>query len=418
LRLIFRLGIPVNETLSYHSPEHESERATAARSRAAQRHLRRRARLRPLGWAVLAVVIVSAVSGHPAPGLTGTHLGVSLALAAYAIALLLELRPEWPQHSLPASAAATALLGSAGVALAALQPHGPVEIAPSVAVWLAATRLPRSTALPLAAAITVGLDLTIVLTSTHWDQSIAAATLLRVLMFVTAEFMRRANESQEQTEELLAELEDARDAQARAAALAERGRIARDLHDVLAHSLSALTIQLEGARLLAAREQSGSELAAAITRAGQLARNGLTDAKRAVGALRGDAVPSASDLPGLAQSFCELGLDATLEIVGQTRPLPDETWSALYRAAQEALTNALRYAPSSQTTVTLHYQDNRVLLTVEDNGPDPTSRSEPLAGVGGGRGLTGMRERIEALGGSMTAGPAGNGFRVEVEAPA
>ena len=367
---------------------------------------------------MLAVVIVAAATGAPGPGFAGTRLGITLALAAYAVVLVVELRRNAPRRRLEERFATSALLGAAGISLAALQPRGAVELAPSIAVWLAATRLPIRMAVPLAAAITLGLDVSIALRSAHWGQSVAASTLLCALLFVMAEFMRRANESAEQAERLLVALEEARDAQAHAAALAERGRIARDLHDVLAHSLSALTLQLEAAGLLAKRDGAPAELADTIARAARQARTGLTEAKRAVGALRGDAVPTAADLPALVEGFRDAGLDATLEIVGAARDLSAATSRTLYRVAQEALTNALRYAPGARATVTLRYDDGHVSLAVADTGPHPQADVTPLTGVGGGHGLEGIRERIESLGGAMRFGPAGNGFRVEVEAPA
>jgi signal transduction histidine kinase len=406
----------VNETLP-HVAGGESERVRQARSLASRRHVSRRTRLRPLGWALLAVVIVSTANAHPAPGTGGTRLGVTVALIVYCAALLLELRPDWPTHAPAVTIATTALLGASGIALAALQPRGAAELAPSVAVWLAATRLRRPASIAVAAAVTVGLAITIALTADGWREPAAATVLLCILLFFTGELTRRAHEGEERTELLLAELEDARDAQTEAAALAERSRIARELHDVLAHTLSALTIRLEGARLLAVRDGAGSELSAAIGSARELARSGLDEAKQAVSALRSDAAPTAADLQALVDGFREVGLNVTLEVLGTKRTLPVSTGAALYRAAQEALTNALRYAPGSRTAVRLDYRDDRVTLSVEDDGGTGETLS-PLEGAGGGRGLAGMRERVEAVGGRVSAGPAGTGFRVEIEAPA
>ena len=392
-----------------------SERVAVAQARSIERRELQRERLRPLGWAILALVAVPAATGRPAPGLSGMHLAVTLALAVYLVSLVLQLRSRLGARGCIST---VVLLGSAGVALAALQPKGPVEIAPSVAVWLAAARLPQPISLPLAAAITLGFDLAIALTGLHWEYSAASGTVLCVLMAATARFMRRANESQDQTARLLAELEDARDSNAQAAALAERAHIARDLHDVLAHSLSALAIQIEGARVLATREPASKQLPEVIARAAELVKHGLAEAKQAVGALRGDSLPAIAELPGLLDGFRELGLDVTLEITGEARPLPQETSLALYRTAQEALTNAVRYAPGSHMTVTLHYANGCVSLAVEDHGSTERGASAALGNVGGGRGLAGMRERIESLGGYMSANPTSDGFRVEVEAPA
>jgi len=108
--------------------------------------------------------------------------------------------------------------------------------------------------------------------------------------------MKQARDSQERTELLLAQLEDARDEQARAAAVAERSRIAGELHDVLAHSLSGAAIQLQGARLLAEREHAERKIQSAIERASELVKDGLASARQAVGALRGDELPNVAQL--------------------------------------------------------------------------------------------------------------------------
>ena len=135
-----------------------------------------------------------------------------------------------------------------------MQPNGPVEIAPSMGVCIAAVRLPPAPAAAVAGAITVALAVAVGLTAHPAVQSAITATLLCLLLAVTGQFIRRGRESQDHTELLLAQLQDAREGEAAAAALAERSRIAGELHDVLAHSLSGLAIQLQGARKLAERE--------------------------------------------------------------------------------------------------------------------------------------------------------------------
>ena len=109
--------------------------------------------------------------------------------------------------------------------------------------------------------------------------------------------------------------------------------------------------------------------------------------------------------------------DVTLTIEGNSRPLPAEASLALYRGAQEALTNIARYAPGATTTVVLHYSSDHTSLTVEDRLAQRVD-AVGLAGVGGGNGLTGLRERLEHAGGSMQAGPTETGWRVELEVPA
>jgi signal transduction histidine kinase len=244
---------------------------------------------------------------------------------------------------------------------------------------------------------------------------VVAATLLCALLAFVARFMRLARENQDRTELLLAQLEDAREEQTRAAAVAERGRIAGELHDVLAHSLSGAAIQLQGTRMLAERDGAGPEMRSAIERASELVRDGLSSARQAVGALRGDPMPGVTQLPALVDSYRDdLHLDVTLCVEGQPRALSADASLALYRAAQEALTNVARYARGAQTSVVLRYGDERTSVIVE-NGPPPDDERGGVAdlrGVGGGRGLAGLRERLERVDGVLVAGAADGGWRV------
>jgi len=391
-----------------------SVRVADARHRAVEQHRRRQARLRPLGWLAIAIVVVPAINDHPAPALSGAGLGVTLALAAFAVAVGSAL-VRGHDEGLTALVAPV-VVGGAGLALAGLQPHGLVEIAPAISVWMLSVRLPLRAAVPLAAAVIVGLDVVIAFSGVRVGESIAASTLLCLVLVASGHLMRQATESRDEIDVLLARLEDAREAELNATALAERSRIARELHDVLAHSLSALAIQLEGARLLAVREGAEGSLAGAIARASELARRGLDDARRAVDALRGGATPALGDLPALVESFRGLDLDVTLTVTGAARRLSAEAELAVFRAAQESLTNVLRYARDGRATVTLSYENGAVRLLVEDELPVVAGRPPAFTG-GGGKGLTGMRERVGAVGGSVQAGATERGFRVDVEVP-
>ena len=113
-----------------------------------------------------------------------------------------------------------------------------------------------------------------------------------------------------------------------------------------------------------------------------------------------------------------MNTDVTLTIEGSARPLPADASLALYRGAQEALTNVARYAPGATTTVVLRYAGGHTLLTVDDRLAKRPPDTAGLVGVGGGNGLKGMRERLERAGGRMQAGPTDSGWRVELEVPA
>jgi signal transduction histidine kinase len=239
-----------------------------------------------------------------------------------------------------------------------------------------------------------------------------------VLLGLTAYFIRQARASQDRTELLLAELEDARGEQLAAAAVTERARIAGELHDVLAHSLSGAAIQLQGARKLAERDGATGELRDAIDRAGGLVREGLASAREAVGALRGHGLPDVGKLNTLVASFRDdFNADVTLTVEGTSRALTPDVGLAIYRGAQEALTNVVRYAPGAVTSVVLRYENDRTTLTIEDTIAAGSAELEGLANVGSGRGLSGMRERVERAGGRASAGPTESGWRVELVMP-
>jgi signal transduction histidine kinase len=269
----------------------------------------------------------------------------------------------------------------------------------------------------LAAATTAGLDLAEAL-SGGAAAALFAATLLCALLGLVAYFIKQARASQDTTELLLAQLEDAREQQLEAAAVAERGRIASELHDVLAHSLAGAAIQLQGARKLAESHQASPQVRTAIDRAGELVRDGLTNARQAVGALRGDELASVTQLESLVSAFRnDTNTNVTLTIEGRTRPLPPDASLALYRGAQEALTNIARYAPGAAATVVLRYGSEKTTLTVEDRLAGPKPDTTGFESVGGGNGLAGMRKRLERAGGTMQAGPTDTGWRVELDLP-
>ncbi len=405
--------------------EHASARVAAARSRASERRDRQWLVLRPLGLAFIAFVVTVSLQTRPAPGPQGARLAVSIALAVYVAAVLAATASPLARRGVAVQTVLIGLIGGCGVALAVLQPHGPVELAASIAVWLAAVRMPLVLASVYAGAVTVALAVAIASTQHPALRSVVSVTLLCLLLAVTGRFIRRGREGQDRTEVLLAQLQDARDAEAAAAALAERSRIAGELHDVLAHSLSGLAIQLQGARKLAEREPVSDDLRTVIGRSAELAKAGLADARQAVGALRGDRLPTLDQLGALVKDFrSNTGADATLRVDGTRRPLPTEASLALFRGVQEALTNIARYAPGATATITLCYAPGRTFLTVEDHAgrPEAGAAADPgppvLADAGGGHGLTAMRERARRAGGTARAGPTADGWRVELEVPA
>ena len=231
--------------------------------------------------------------------------------------------------------------------------------------------------------------------------------------------------------EVTAANRDAAAASARLAHDAERSRFARELHDVISHQLSAIAVQAGAARLASQRDPS-----VAVRTVGgieDIARQGLIELNRIVGALRRDSdeqldrrpQPRLDDLPDLVDGARSAGLPVRLEIAGSPRSLPATVELAAYRVVQESLTNALRYAQSAPTSVALNYLDGGLDLVVENAAPPvpATGRGTAAAGErpvnGGTRGLQGLAERTQLLGGSLQAGPRSDGgFSVRAWLPA
>jgi signal transduction histidine kinase len=219
--------------------------------------------------------------------------------------------------------------------------------------------------------------------------------------------------SRDEAQALLVEVQAGREAEAQAATLQERGRIARDLHDVLAHSLAGLSVQLQATRAIAARENVDATVLDPLDKAAALARDGLTDARAVVSALRDPVGLGIDEIAALVDRHPG---DVVLRSTGTAHPVTPPVGNAVYRAVQEALTNAARYAPGSPVTVTLAHTADGLGVCVDDLGP-PHGRT-PVAGQGSGLGLIGMDERIRGVGGSLTAGPRPEGgWRVELRIP-
>jgi signal transduction histidine kinase len=268
---------------------------------------------------------------------------------------------------------------------------------------------------------------------------VGAAFLFMIGLFTraTRASQARAHAAQARAEGLLAELRASQAAQAQAAALTERTRLAREIHDILAHSLSGLVLALDTAELLGRRgitpdgtapdgtapDGPGADTVAAmlgqVNRAQRLAREGLADTRRAVSALRGDELPGPALLGRLVSDTSEAtGIRADLAVTGEPRPLAPEIGLALYRTAQEALINTAKYAGrDGRAELSLAYRAGGVELAIED-ARAPGAAPPPAAGLTfGGYGLAGMRERAELLGGTLTAGPTEAGFHVLLRLP-
>ena len=197
----------------------------------------------------------------------------------------------------------------------------------------------------------------------------------------------------------------------------ERSRIARELHDIVAHSMSVIVVQAEAAkRLIGRNDDAVRDALATIETTG---RTNLNDIRGIVGLLRADGdrspAPELSRLDALVAQCTEAGLDVSLEVKGDRRQLPAMIELSGYRIVQESLTNAIKHAgPDASAAITLDYGSDALSIEVVDDGRGAAADRAPTPG----HGLLGMRERVEAFGGILRTGPrVGGGFSVEATLP-
>ena len=197
--------------------------------------------------------------------------------------------------------------------------------------------------------------------------------------------------------------------------LCERARIAREIHDILSHTLGNLFIQLDAAEALLCEGGDADRGRLLVGEARRLAAEGLEETRRAITALRSGPVAMPEALATLTRGDGRV----SQKVTGTPRELRPDAGLALYRTAQEALANARKHAPGAPVTITLSFEDQAAVIQVTN--PTPCSagtRSCPLAATGGGYGLHGLRERAELLGGTLRAGPSEGGWLVELRVPA
>jgi signal transduction histidine kinase len=241
-----------------------------------------------------------------------------------------------------------------------------------------------------------------------------------VASLVLGETTRSRRAYLEEVEQRALEAERSREDEARRRAGEERIRIARELHDVLAHRISMISVQSGvGAHLL---DRNPDQARTALIAVNQASKEALQELRATLGLLRQvDGAESRSPAPGLAQlegvmaSASAAGVDVRLEVSGQRRDLPTGVDLAAYRIIQESLTNVIRHARAATARIAIAYRRTDVVIQIEDDGRGIEDQGSPAAG---GNGLLGMRERAVALGGDLEAGPrSAGGFRVRARLP-
>jgi signal transduction histidine kinase len=356
--------------------------------------------------------------GHPAPGLSGKHLVLLVGSVLAALTWIAWLPAE---RTAPWIRVPVLTVGMVGACLAAL-------VSPGTA----------ATALPLAIGVMAGSSFTVL--EGAWVAACGLVTLVAGSMVVTSrgfsllgacasvvggllaglwrsQYRLRAEEA----ELAAAQTQRAEQEHIRAQVLEERTRIAREIHDILAHTLGGLVVQLDAADALlgeGADREGGRRLVGGARR---LAVKGLEEARQAITALRTDPVDLPEALATLTSGDSRRGR-ISYEVRGTPRRLAPDVGLAVYRTAQEALANARKHAPGAAVAVTLSFGERTTGLRVVNGAPPDAPGAaldpgEPLAATGGGYGLTGLTERAELLGGTLLASQDGDDWVIELTVP-
>jgi signal transduction histidine kinase len=353
----------------------------------------------PLAADLLLVLVILAV------GLAGAS---GAEARAFTIALVVPLL--WRRRApFPVFCAIAALAFAHWVADISL----PADLALLVAIYTVAAQESRGRLIAACATLELG----VVLAVARWSGEAPVSAFVLLTGMATAAVVLGLNVRTRRAytaalEERAAQLERERDQQGRLVAAAERARIAREMHDIVAHNLSVMIALADGAGFMAERDPARAT--GAMERVSRTGRHALAEMRRLLGVLRDDEAaalapqPGLPDLDSLLEQVRAAGLHATLETSGAPIALGASAELAVYRLVQEALTNTLKHAgPKAHAVVRLHYDADGVEVEVTDDG-----EGWPRVSAGG-QGLAGMRERAAVYGGELEAGPApGGGWRV------
>jgi signal transduction histidine kinase len=364
------------------------------------------------GTAVYVAVFLAGYPGLKIAALAVTALNMAIwALADRSAAT----RDQYPPVLICAFAATIVV-----AALASITPNGGTLL---VLSFIAALSVGRHVSLPVGWVIGLLPVIAVVVaeltkTSQSWGEvATVAGTVLGAMLI--GQNSRTYRIRAEQAAVLLAQAEQLRQEQARTAALDERARIAREVHDVLAHSLGALSLQIQTVRAVLTDSGDVPRAVDLLDQASRMASDGLGETRRAVHALRGEIRPLPQGLAELSATHQRRhGAPVAFEVSGEPRVLSPDAGLAITRAAQEALVNTAKHAPHEPVEMRLDYSPAATRLVVTNHVGAAGSGTEPdLATVNGGYGLAGMRERLLLQGGALTAGRKGSNWVVEATVP-
>lgn len=368
-------------------------------------------------WLTLAIVVAFAVFGSLPHHGEGAHPAALALIWVSIVPWLLDAvgfaLPRWMFGVLVLVPQAILHVGGDALGIADLTDEGPTHIAIMIVVFAAGqvgATAPWRVAAPVAvaaAAIIAGRGVV----EPQWDAGVFWGG--GALMALAIGYMMRRQA------ETTFQLRAAHEALAREAVLQERHRIAREVHDVIAHSLTVTMMHLTAARMAVQRDPE--EATSILEDAEGLGRQSLTDIRRTVGLLRDESSvaveppqPDAHDLDRLLTEYRAAGMDISAELDADLSELPPSAGLAVYRIVQESITNAGKHAPGAAVHVSLRRDDGMVDLRIR-NGAGERGAGEDSAGAG--MGIVGMRERAALLGGTLRAGADGEGWRVHCRFP-
>jgi signal transduction histidine kinase len=373
--------------------------------------------LTSVGLAVVGLVVAANAGSSVGLGTSGDALVVTVGVVVYATAAVVFLL--WSDAPGPVTVGLLLVMAVASAATHHGDPTGTGGVGLYLGMAFAPLRLDLRTAAVVSVLGVLIFDAQLALEAPNAPVFMLVVDGGAAFFFFLGTLLRRESEQRRRVARLVDQLQESREAEKASAALAERSRMAREMHDVLAHTLSGLVLQLEGAQLLARSQGADRDLMSALERAHALAHTGLGEARHAITTLRGESLPGPELLPALvAEHRASTGSSCRFTVSGTPVELPSDARLAVYRVAQEALSNVRKHAPGAAVEMCLTWLDDAVVLSVEDSGsPGGPGSAGPGGTDEGGYGLTGMAERADLLGGRLTALPTSDGFRVELWAP-
>ena len=374
---------------------------------------------RPRGWRSIAFDIVLALLATVAElaqviGASGKPSWAALLLAVAAGGVLVLRRTA------PLAVLATTLTAAAAIVAFGDDPSG---VAVMIALYSTAALCERQVSLAaLALTVAIAAPLSAATADTPGRETSAwfgaiIVVVLAVGIWGLGAYAQTQRRYRRELQERAASAEREQEQLARIAVHKERAAIARELHDIVAHSVSVMLVGVRGARdVLRTSPADAEETLARVERSGE---QSLAELRRILALLRepeqmaeSHPQPSLAELTELVASYRATGLPVRLEVIGESTPLPSGVELSVYRIVQEALTNALKHSGAASVTVTLAFRDAHLELEVVDDGaPTPDAAAT-------GQGLIGMRERVALLGGELETGQrGGGGFRVAARLP-